>query len=78
VNLQVPIGVAANICDVSVAVRQEGLMNVSISDLDAQIPVAVAANVCDLDVAVLAELGTGAAAPCDAAANPVGTITVLP
>ena len=101
--------VAADICDVSVAVlarlgpddaapctadatpeasitepdsgpgpRQDGLVNVNISDLDAQIPVAVAANVCDPGVAVLAELGTGAAAACDAAANPGGTVTVLP
>jgi hypothetical protein len=109
-DVQVPIGVAANVCDVSVAVlaqlgpddsapcnatadpaatitnpdpepgapTQEGLVNVNISDLDVQIPIGIAANVCDLDVAVLAELGPGAASPCNATADPDALITILP
>jgi hypothetical protein len=85
--VQVPIAVAANICDVTVAVlatqlgdgpttcdtiatstaiamitpaehggptRQDGLVNVNLSNNTVQIPIAVAANVCDVDVLVLA------------------------
>jgi hypothetical protein len=83
--VQVPIAIAANICDVTVAVlandlddgtatcdalaasgatvtprgsggatRQDGLINVNLSDNTVQIPIAAAANVCDVDVLVLA------------------------
>jgi len=83
VRIQVPIAVAANICDVNVNVlarqidapaqcdvnadsdavstgiegpppRQNGLVNVNISDVIVQIPITVAANVCDVNVNVLA------------------------
>ena len=83
VRIQVPIAVAANICDVNVNVlarqidapaqcdvnaesdavsagiespppRQDGLVNVNISDVIVQIPITVAANVCDVNVNVLA------------------------
>lgn len=83
--VQVPIAIAANICDVTVAVlatdlddgsatcnalaasgatvtpsgpggstRQDGLINVNLSNNTVQIPIAAAANVCDVDVLVLA------------------------
>jgi hypothetical protein len=85
-TVQVPIAIAANICDVSVGIlasniadtgsatcdalaasgatvtpsgpggptRQEGLINVNLSNNTVQIPIAAAANVCDVDVFVLA------------------------
>jgi hypothetical protein len=104
-DVQVPIGVAANICDVSVAVlaqlaldeaapctaaaepmaitpagnggspRQEGLVNVNVSDITVQIPVGVAANVCDVSVAALTGLAIDDATPCEASANPTSMIT---
>ncbi len=36
--------------------RQEGLVNVNVSDVTVQLPIGVAANVCDLTVAALAEV----------------------
>jgi hypothetical protein len=84
--VQVPIAIAANICDVTVGVlasniadtgsatcdalaesnatvtpreqggatRQEGLVNVNLSNNTVQIPIVAAANVCDVDIFVLA------------------------
>jgi hypothetical protein len=103
VIVQVPIAVAANVCDVNVAVlaevaddaaaceatadstatagpnsngpptRQEGLINVLVSDVLVQVPIAVAANICDVNVAVLADIDDAAeacVATADAAAEP--------
>ena len=97
VRIQVPIAVAANICDVNVNVlarqidapaqcdvnansdavstgiegpppRQNGLVNVNISDVIVQIPITVAANVCDVNVNVLASQ-LDSPVRCDADAN---------
>ncbi len=46
--------------------RQEGLVNVNVSDVVLQVPIGVAANVCNVDIAVLAALEADEAAPCDA------------
>ncbi len=46
--------------------RQEGLVNVNVSDIVLQVPIGVAANVCNIDIAVLAALEADQAAPCDA------------
>jgi len=102
VTVQVPVGVAANLCDVNAAVlatvvdtpaecdataesiatrgpgsggspRQEGLVNVNISDVTAQVPVSVAANLCDINVAVLAELVDIGQAECDATAETIAS-----
>ena len=104
--VQVPIAIAANICDVTVAVlvseltdgsatcdafaasggtvtsstpggptRQDGLINVNLSDNTVQIPVAAAANVCDVDVVVLAtEILLSDATECTAGAGAVGIV----
>ena len=104
--VQVPIAIAANICDVTVAVlasdltdgsatcdafaasggtvtpsapggptRQDGLINVNLSDNTVQIPVAAAANVCDVDVIVLAtEILLSDATECTAGAGAVGIV----
>jgi hypothetical protein len=48
--------------------RQEGLVNVNVSDTTIQVPVAAAVNICDLNVAALAEVIDEAGA-CDAVAN---------
>jgi hypothetical protein len=86
VIVQVPVAVAANVCDTTVAVlsrtadvggvrctadagagdtiawnsgggdgRQNGLVNVNVSDVILQVPISVAANLCDTTVAVLAQ-----------------------
>ena len=49
--------------------RQEGLVNVNVSDVVVQLPVAVAANVCDTAVNVLAAQVKGGGAECDAVAT---------
>jgi hypothetical protein len=84
-TVQVPIGVAANVCGVTAAVlsqqirtgdvdctafgesaafsrgsgsgktRQNGLVNIAVTDNVIQIPVSVAANVCGVGVAVLSQ-----------------------
>jgi hypothetical protein len=52
--------------------RQNGLVNLAVTDNTIQIPVAVAANVCAVEVGVLAEfINTGDIA-CDAVANSRG------
>ena len=97
VIVQLPIAVAANVCDLNVAVlseiadeagtctatadsaasagpsgndnvRQEGLVNVLVSDVVVQAPIAVAANICDVNVAVLASVLDDASA-CEAVAG---------
>lgn len=97
VIVQLPIAVAANVCDLNVAVlseiadeagtctatadsaasagpsgngnvRQEGLVNVLVSDVVVQAPIALAANVCDVNVAVLARVLDDASA-CEAVAG---------
>jgi hypothetical protein len=97
VIVQLPIAVAANVCDLNVAVlseiadeagtctatadsaasagpsgndniKQEGLVNVLISDVVVQAPIALAANVCDVNVAVLARVLDDASA-CEAVAG---------
>jgi len=102
VTVQVPVGVAANLCDVNAAVlatvvdqpaecdataesiatrgpgnggspRQEGLVNVNISDVTAQVPISVAANLCDINVAVLAELVELGEAECTATAETIAS-----
>jgi hypothetical protein len=104
-TILVPIAVAANVCDVTVAVlasqledgpatcdalatsdatvtepannsrqtRQNGLVNVAVTDLILQVPVAVAANICDVDVVVLAsEILLNDATICTASAGAEG------
>jgi hypothetical protein len=97
VIVQLPIAVAANVCDLNVAVlseiaddagtctatadsaasagpsgndniRQEGLVNVLVSDVVIQAPIALAANICDVNVAVLARVLDDASA-CEAVAG---------
>lgn len=104
VVVQVPIAIAANICDVTVAVlatdledgsatcdalaasgatvtpresggatRQDGLINVNLSDITVQAPIAAAANVCDVDVVVLATaILLDDATECTAGAGAIG------
>lgn len=99
IDIGVPIAVAANICDVDVAVlaevrklggtactadaesgavfgpggnsnaRQEGLVNVNVSDVVVKVPVSVAANICDVAVNVLAQQRDNGQVSCDAVAN---------
>lgn len=109
VAVQVPISVAANVCDVNVAVlvddlrdqaadceanagstaeitptttfpsdgpvRQQGLVNVNITDVAVQAPIGIAANICDVNVAVLVDDLLDDSASCDAVANPLARIT---
>ena len=49
--------------------RQEGLVNVNVTDVVVQAPISIAANVCDVTVAVLVSRLEDAASPCDAAAT---------
>jgi hypothetical protein len=50
--------------------RQDGLVNVNLSNNTVQIPIAVAANVCDVDVLVLAtEILLNDATTCTAGAG---------
>lgn len=53
--------------------RQQGLVNVAVTDTTVQVPVAVAANICDVAVNVLASQLADGAAPCDAASDAVAT-----
>jgi hypothetical protein len=53
--------------------RQQGLVNVAVTDTTVQVPVAVAANICDVTVNVLASQLADGSAPCDAAADAVAT-----
>ena len=94
-DINVPIGVAANVCNVSANViasasgnqvgdcdavsdatatggghgstKQEGLVNVNISDVD--IPIGVAANVCNVSVNVITEATGNQAGRCDAVSD---------
>jgi hypothetical protein len=96
VTVQIPIAVAANICDVNVNVlssaladgpadcqagsialaedqgeggpppRQQGFVNVNITDVNAQVPVSVAANVCGVAVNVLVSLLADGPVDCTA------------
>ena len=59
------IGLAAAPAD---AAKQEGLVNVAVTDNTIQIPIAVAANICDVSVNVLAEQ-LDQADNCDAVAG---------
>jgi hypothetical protein len=48
------------------APRQEGLVNVALTDIDVQVPVAVAANICGVAVNLLAQEVTQGQVDCDA------------
>ncbi|UJA20375.1 hypothetical protein HJD18_09240 [Thermoleophilia bacterium SCSIO 60948] len=99
IDVGLPISVAANVCDLDVAVlaevrrlgetactadaesgavfgpggnsdaRQEGLVNVNVSDVVVKVPVSVAANICDVAVNVLAQQRRGGPVSCDAVAD---------
>jgi hypothetical protein len=101
VTVQIPVGVAANVCGVAVNVlvsqinqgavdctvtgvaiaenergrnggsapRQEGLVNVALTDITVQVPVAVAANICAVGVNVLAQNVNQGFVNCDALAG---------
>ena len=102
VGVQIPIALAANICDVNVAVlvsdlqddsadcvadanstaditfangpgdgppRQQGLVNVLVTDVAVQVPIGIAANVCDVNVAVLVNEFLDQASDCNADAD---------
>jgi hypothetical protein len=49
--------------------KQDGLVNVNVSDVVVKVPVSVAANICDLDVNVLAQSREFGRTTCDAAAS---------
>lgn len=49
--------------------RQEGLVNVNVSDVVVKVPVSVAANICDVAVNVLAQQRERGRATCDAVAS---------
>lgn len=51
------------------AQTQNGLVNVSVSDVVVQIPVGIAANICDVNANVLAEQLRAGGAECDASAE---------
>jgi hypothetical protein len=55
------------------ATRQDGLVNVSLTNTTIQVPVGVAANVCNVSVNVLTSLVGNQAAPCTALADPTAT-----
>jgi hypothetical protein len=106
VYVQVPIAVAANVCDVNVNVlarqfrgggaqcdaeaesgatipwqggngsqqRQEGLVNVLLTDIVVQVPLGVALNICDVNANVLAQQARLGGATCDAVARPVAEL----
>ena len=108
VTVQIPIALAANVCDVNVAVlvsaltdvgaadctassnsdatvtrtagssgpiRQRGLVNVNVTDLDVQVPVGIAANICDVNAGVLVGLLTDVGAADCAATGTAGAIS---
>ena len=49
--------------------RQEGLVNVNVSDVVVKVPISVAANICDVAVNVLAQQREMGRATCDAVAT---------
>lgn len=49
--------------------RQEGLVNVNVSDVVVLVPVSVAANICDVAVNVLAQQREAGRVTCDAVAS---------
>lgn len=49
--------------------RQEGLVNVNVSDVVVKVPVSVAANICDVAVNVLAQQREAGRVSCDAVAE---------
>lgn len=49
--------------------RQEGLVNVNVSDVTVKVPVSVAANICDVAVNVLAQQRERGNVSCDAVAQ---------
>ncbi len=49
--------------------RQEGLVNVNVSDVVVKVPVSVAANICDVAVNVLAQQREAGNVSCDAVAS---------
>ena len=49
--------------------RQEGLVNVNVSDVVVKVPVSVAANICDVSANVLAQMREHGRATCDAVAD---------
>lgn len=56
--------------------KQNGLVNVNLTDVTVQIPIALAANVCDVNVAVLVGALTDVgAADCTASSNSDATVT---
>ena len=95
-TVQVPIGIAANICNVNVAAltgpvadlsdecdaatrsnakknggsggstKQNGLVNVSLTDTTIQVPIGIAANVCNVNVAVLTSGALDTSDECEA------------
>ena len=95
-DVQVPVAVAANVCNVSINVitqatgnqlgdcdavseptanqngggntNQNGLVNISITDV--QIPIGVAANVCNVSANVIAAASGNQVGDCDSVARP--------
>ena len=49
--------------------RQEGLVNVNVSDVTVKVPVSAAANICDVSANVLAEMREQGRVTCDAVAD---------
>jgi hypothetical protein len=49
--------------------RQEGLVNVNVSDVVVKVPVSVAANICDVAVNVLSQMRERGRVSCDAVAE---------
>lgn len=100
-TVQVPVGVAANICNVNANViatgafdgndrcdsasrssardrggnggstRQEGLVNVAVTDTTIQVPVGIAANVCNVNANVIAANTFDGNDRCDSATRSI-------
>src|SRR3954449_584992 len=72
VALATALTTAAVAAPAQAATRQEGLVNVAISDVIVQVPIGVAANVCDVPVAVLSQqaaVGGACTATADSSAT---------
>lgn len=103
-TVQIPIGVAANVCEVQVGVlasalqqgptpctavagatatapapgpdgttRQNGLVNLAVTDNTIQVPVGIAANICGVQAGILATQLRQGTAECDALGNATAT-----
>lgn len=66
-------GVAGTTGPAAAATRQNGLVNVSLTNTTIQVPIGIAANVCNVSANVLTSLTANQAAPCTATSTVSGT-----